>query len=122
MQRFCTLFIWLCVKVYAPHLKTLRDITVSRIGLDALPEVEPFYARGYTALMIFSKCYTFTKRTLGVLLTVGGLLGFAAIFAVDIIDIGREGGIGPAQRIALGVCVALTLIGLSLIPLGKAQA
>lgn len=59
----------------------------------------------------------FTKRALGVLLLVGGVVGFVAILAIDVLDVGREGGIGPAQRIALGGCVALALVGLSLLPL-----
>lgn len=71
---------------------------------------------------IFSKSFTLTKRALGVLLTLSGVIGFAAILAVDLLDMGREGGIGPAQRIALGLCAALTLLGLTLIPLGKAEA
>jgi hypothetical protein len=58
-----------------------------------------------------------TKRQLGLLLLAGGTLGFAAIIAIDLVDIGREGGIGPAQQIALGLMLALALVGLSLIPI-----
>jgi hypothetical protein len=58
-----------------------------------------------------------TKRQLGILLLIGGALGFLAILAVDILDFGREGGIGPAQQIALGLMIALILVGLSLIPI-----
>ena len=63
-----------------------------------------------------------TKRQLGILLLIGGILGFVGIIAVDLIDIGREGGIGPAQRIALGLMVAIALLGLTLIPLKDAPA
>jgi hypothetical protein len=66
--------------------------------------------------------YTFTKRHLGYLLLTSGLLGFAAIIAIDLLDVGREGGIGPAQQIALFVIVAVALVGLSLIPLGDDPA
>lgn len=63
-----------------------------------------------------------TKRELGWLLLVGGILGFLAILAIDILDAGREGGIGPAQQIALGLMALGALLGLSLIPLGDAPA
>lgn len=53
---------------------------------------------------------------------IGGILGFAAILAVDLLDKGREGGIGPAQQIALGLMVALVLVGLTLVPLGDSPA
>lgn len=58
-----------------------------------------------------------TKRQLGWLLLVGGALGFVAILAIDLIDFGRAGGIGPAQRIALGLSLAIIAAGLTLIPL-----
>lgn len=66
--------------------------------------------------------YTFSKRALGFLMIIAGVVGFLAILAIDILDVGREGGIGPAQRVALGGCVAIALVGLTLIPLGKAKA
>ncbi len=64
---------------------------------------------------MFSK--PLTKRQLGLLLVAGGVLGFLAIIGVDLIDIGREGGIGPAQRIALGLAVLIALVGLTLLPI-----
>lgn len=48
---------------------------------------------------------------------LGGVLAFVAIIAIDIVDFGREGGIGPAQRIALGLSFVVALVGLTLIPL-----
>ncbi len=63
-----------------------------------------------------------TKRQLGLLLLVGGLVGFCAILAVDIVDVGREGGIGPAQTVALIAMALAALVGLSLLPLGDAPA
>ena len=71
---------------------------------------------------MFSNHFTLTKRHLGLLMLVGGVVGFVGIFAIDIIDIGREGGIGPAQRIALGGCVLMALVGITLIPLGDQPA
>lgn len=65
---------------------------------------------------------TVSKRALGLFMIIAGALGFVAIIAIDALDIGREGGIGPAQRIALGACVAAMLVGLTLIPLGRQPA
>ncbi len=67
---------------------------------------------------MFSTHFTLTKRLLGLLLLIAGIAGFAAILAIDLLDAGREGSIGPAQRIALGGCVLMALVGLTLIPLG----
>jgi len=66
--------------------------------------------------------FTLSKRFLGLLLAMGGALGFIFIIGIDILDVGREGGIGPAQRTALGGCALMALIGLSLIPLGGSPA
>ena len=63
-----------------------------------------------------------TKRQLGIGLAVTGVLGFLAILSIDLIDVGRQGGIGPAQSLALLLMAALTLVGISLIPLGDAPA
>ncbi len=71
---------------------------------------------------MFSNHFTFTKRGLGVLLLVAGILAIVGILAVDVLDIGREGGIGPAQRIALGLGIATAVFGLTLIPLGNDPA
>lgn len=71
---------------------------------------------------MLSNSYTLSKRILGLMLVVGGIGGFIAILAIDIFDVGRQGGIGPAQRIALALCVGVALFGLTLIPLGSAKA
>lgn len=63
-----------------------------------------------------------TKRQLGFGLVAIGLVGFVAILAIDIVDVGRGGGIGPAQSLALVVMAAAAAVGLSLIPLGDAPA
>jgi len=65
---------------------------------------------------------TVSKRQLGIALMLLGLLGFIAILAIDILDVGRQGGIGPTQRIALAVMAATALLGITLIPLGDAPA
>lgn len=66
--------------------------------------------------------FTLTKRHLGLLLLVGGIAGFFGVLAIDIIDVGREGGIGPVQQIVLAGCLLIAGIGLSLIPLGNQLA
>ncbi len=63
-----------------------------------------------------------TKRQLGMILLVGGIIGFCAILAIDIVDVGREGGIGPAQTLALVAMALAALAGLTLLPLGDAPA
>ena len=63
-----------------------------------------------------------TKRQLGLLLLIGGIIGFMGIIGIDVLDVGREGGIGPAQRIALGLMIALALLGLMLIPIKDTPA
>jgi hypothetical protein len=58
-----------------------------------------------------------SKRNLGLLLLIGGIIGFVGVISIDLIDAGREGGIGPAQQIALALMAGVAVIGLSLIPL-----
>jgi hypothetical protein len=71
---------------------------------------------------MFSNSFTLTKRHLGWLLLSGGIAAFAITIGIDIFHVGREGGIGPAQQAALGISMVMSLIGLTLIPLGKAPA
>lgn len=71
---------------------------------------------------MFSNHFTFNKRQMGWLLLSGGLLIFIGIIGIDILDVGREGGIGPAQQVALGISVLVAFIGLTLIPLGDHPA
>ncbi len=71
---------------------------------------------------MFSNQFTLTKRQLGALLLIGGIVACAAILSIDVFDVGREGGIGPAQQIALGGAALITLIGVTLIPLGNQPA
>ncbi len=63
-----------------------------------------------------------SKRQLGIALAIVGAVGFLAVLSIDLVDAGRPGGIGPAQSLALLLTAALSLIGLSLIPLGDAPA
>ena len=63
-----------------------------------------------------------SKRQLGIFMALVGSIGFVAVLAIDIVDVGRQGGIGPAQFTALGLLAAGAVIGLTLIPLGDAPA
>lgn len=51
----------------------------------------------------------------GFILTLG-------IFAIEWLDAGNFHGIGPLQRIALVVALAILFLGISLIPLGDRPA
>jgi len=70
----------------------------------------------------FSRDYTLSKRGLGLLLIAVGVVIFAGVYAIDLLDAGRQGGIGPVQQIALGGSVVLALAGLTLVPLGHQPA
>lgn len=71
---------------------------------------------------ILSQNFTFTKRQLGQIMLVSGVVGFVGILAIDLVGGGREGGIGPAQQAALALAALTALIGASLIPLGDRPA
>ncbi len=71
---------------------------------------------------MFSPDFTFSKRLLGLLMLISGIGAFFSILAIDLIDVGREGGIGPAQQIALAAALLTSVIGLTLIPLGDHPA
>lgn len=65
---------------------------------------------------------TVTKRQLGMFLALVGIAGFVVILLIDVVDAGRQGGIGPAQRFALALMAATAILGLTLIPGGDAPA
>ena len=71
---------------------------------------------------LFTDRFTVSKRQLGMVLLLVGIIGFIGIFALDYIGGGREGGIGPAQRAALILMVVVAILGASLIPLGDTPA
>lgn len=71
---------------------------------------------------MLSKDFTITKRQLGIMLLIIGFLGAVGILAVDILNAGQQGGIGPAQTFALAIMIVVAVIGLSLIPLGDTPA
>ena len=63
-----------------------------------------------------------SKRQLGLLLVAAGAAGIVAVLAIDVLDAGREGGIGPTQRLALGGMIVVALVGLTLLPFGDRPA
>lgn len=63
-----------------------------------------------------------SKRQLGMFLALAGLVGFVVILLIDVVDAGRQGGIGPAQRLALALMAATAILGLTLISRGDAPA
>ncbi|MCZ7544482.1 MAG: hypothetical protein M5R40_13620 [Anaerolineae bacterium] len=62
-----------------------------------------------------------TKRTLGILMVAGGVLGFVGSLVVDLMP-GGMGIIGPTQAAAMVGCVVAAIVGLTLIPLGDRPA
>jgi hypothetical protein len=71
---------------------------------------------------MLSKDFYITKRQLGIMLLIIGFLGAVGIFAIDILNAGQQGGIGPAQAFALAIMTVIAIIGLTLIPLGDTPA
>lgn len=63
-----------------------------------------------------------TKRQLGYLFILAGVGGAVGLLLMDLVGAGQFQGIGPAQRLALLVAGGVTLVGLSLLPLGDKPA
>jgi hypothetical protein len=63
-----------------------------------------------------------TKRLVGIALGLFGLAIVLGTVGVDLIGAGKWGGLGPAQQLAIKVGLVISLIGLSLIPLGNRPA
>ncbi len=71
---------------------------------------------------MLSEDFTISKRQLGIMLVIIGFLGAVGILAIDVLNAGQQGGIGPAQAFALGIMIVIAVIGLTLIPLGDTPA
>lgn len=63
-----------------------------------------------------------TKRQLGILLILAGIGAIAGLFGIDLLGAGQFDGIGPAQRLAILTAVGVSLLGLTLLPLGDKPA
>lgn len=63
-----------------------------------------------------------TKRRLGYLFILGGIVGIVGPFLVDFLEAGQYQGIGSTQRLVLLAAMLLLVVGLSLLPLGDRPA
>lgn len=70
---------------------------------------------------LFSLDFTFSKRLLGIVLIMAGVLGNGAMIAWDIVR-QSEHGVGPQQKAAMIALAVGAAIGLTLLPLGRAKA
>jgi len=62
-----------------------------------------------------------TKRGLGLIFIVVGLLGAVGVVGLDVLR-GRSLDFGPTQVLVIGGCIALVIVGITLIPLGDRPA
>lgn len=63
-----------------------------------------------------------TKRQLGLIFVAIGIIATFIILVAELIGIGDFQGIGPLQKIGLALTISVSLIGMSLIPLGDRPA
>jgi len=63
-----------------------------------------------------------TKRWLGIGFIALGVLGVFAAFINDIFSLTEYQGIGPAQRVVIGLSIIPIVVGLTLLPLGDKPA
>ena len=70
---------------------------------------------------LLSPEFTFTKRLLGLHLIIIGLTGNAIMLGWDLVR-RSEHGVGPQQKAAMIVLAVGAVIGLTLLPLGRAKA
>lgn len=73
-------------------------------------------------MTFFSLDFRFSKRLLGLMLTLMGALGAITLLLIDTLRQTQDGGFGPSQQLAFITMLIITLIGLSLIPLGDKPA
>jgi hypothetical protein len=63
-----------------------------------------------------------TKRQLGIIVTLVGIVAAAGVVAIDLVGAGEWGGFGPLQRIGVGFGALLVLASIPLIRLGDRPA
>ena len=63
-----------------------------------------------------------TKRQLGIIVIVAGLLVAAGTIGIDLVGAGQWGGFGPLQRIGLCLGAVSIVVGLILFSLGDRPA
>jgi hypothetical protein len=67
-------------------------------------------------------CAMVTKRQLGILVVMAGLLILFGAIGVDLVGAGRWSGFGPLQRIGIGAGLVSLFAGSVLIRLGNRPA
>lgn len=77
--------------------------------------------RSVESLFMKTPDLVITKQMLGAILIGLGALAFIGILLLDALR-GSFGDFGPAQLLALGGCLGICLIGVSLLPLGDRPA
>lgn len=63
--------------------------------------------------------FTFSKRQIGILLTLIGVIGLIGLTLLDSLGMGRDAEIGPMQQIGFALAILITLAGVVLIPRGN---
>jgi hypothetical protein len=63
-----------------------------------------------------------TKRQLGIFVIALSVVGVLGIVAVDALGAGQWSGLGPLQRLGLGLGLAAIVVGLILVRLGDRPA
>ncbi len=63
-----------------------------------------------------------TKRQLGIGIISLGVLGTLGVIAVDLFGAGQWSGIGPVQRLGIGLGIAAIVLGSILVRLGDRPA
>lgn len=67
--------------------------------------------------------FTLTKRHLGILAVIFGVVALVGIFLFDALGISDpEGGFGPSQKAGVVLAILTIFAGLTLLPLGDTPA
>lgn len=66
------------------------------------------------------KDWIITKRHLGIATLLVGVAGFVGVLVLDVLR--GQSDFGPTQQLALAGCAGLSVLGLTLLPLGDRPA
>ena len=73
--------------------------------------------------MVLDPNFTLSKRHLGIIAIVGGVLTLLGVVIYDQLGLSDpDAGFGPTQKLALLGAVGIILLGVTLIPLGDRPA
>lgn len=74
-------------------------------------------------MKLFDNEFTFSKRQLGYIAIVLGIVGVVGLLGFDQLGISDpQGGFGPSQTLGVIGSIVTIVVGLSLIPLGDTPA